>query len=134
MAEEAHLLLLKQGVEAWARWRREQAQPRPDLSNASLRALDLAKFDLAGADLRGADLRGAILTGASLAGADLTGANLFKTVLDGAELSSTRLTGVRFLNCAQLVSARNWQAAFRDPELACGGSRPPEPVGRRATA
>jgi uncharacterized protein YjbI with pentapeptide repeats len=126
MAEESHLLLLKQGIEAWTRWRKQQADRRPDLSNASLRSLDLAKFDLAGADLRGADLRVAILAGASLAGADLTGANLFKAVLDGAELSRARLTAVQFLNCAQLVSARNWQAAFREPELACGGSLPPE--------
>ena len=127
MADDTHLLLLKQGPEAWARWRREHAERRPDLSHASLRGLDLAKFDLASADLRGADLRGTILTDASLAGADLTGANLFKAVLDRTELSRARLTGVQFLNCAQLLAARNWQAAFRDPDLACGSSCPPEP-------
>jgi uncharacterized protein YjbI with pentapeptide repeats len=127
MADATHLMLLKQGFDAWARWRGEQADERADLSNASLRGLDLAKFDLAGADLRSADLRGVNLSGARLVGADLTGANLFKAVLDGAELSEARLFGARFLNCAQLVSARNWQAAFRDTELACGGSLPPVP-------
>ena len=127
MADDTHLHLLKQGLEAWARWREEHAQQRPDLSHVSLRGLDLAKFDLASADLRGADLRGSILSDASLAGADLTGANLFKAILDRTELSRARLTGVQFLNCAQLLAARNWQAAFRDPDLACGGPLPPEP-------
>src|SRR5262249_8047267 len=127
MADDSHLLLLKQGPEAWARWRKENAERRPDLSHVNLRGLNLAKFDLAEADLRGTDLRGAILTEASLAGADLTGANLFKAVLDRTELSRARLTSVQFLNCAQLLAARNWQAAFRDPDLACGGSLPREP-------
>ena len=80
---------------------------------------DLAKVDLSGADLRKVDLRGTILSGAVLTDADLAGANLFKAVLDRAELSGANLIGAQFLNCAQLVAARNWQSSFRDPDLAC---------------
>lgn len=125
MADDAHLALLKQGVDAWNGWRAAHADARPDLSNASLRGLDLAKVDLHGAELRETDLRGTILGGAVLVGADLAGANLFKAVLDGADLSGANLVGARFLDCAQLKSARSWQSASRDPDLACGAPIPP---------
>jgi hypothetical protein len=45
-------------------------------------------------------------------------------VLDGADLSGAFLCGAQFLNCAQLVHARNWQSAFRDDVLACGEAIP----------
>ncbi|MEH2217631.1 MAG: pentapeptide repeat-containing protein [Nostoc sp.] len=47
MANEEHLALLKQGVEAWENWRRESTIMEPDLKAA----------DLNGADLSGANLR-----------------------------------------------------------------------------
>ena len=124
MANDAHLAVLKRGVAAWNEWRAAQPAMRPDLSSASLRGLDLAKVDLSGADLRKVDLRGTILNGAVLTDADLAGANLFKAVLDRAELSGANLIGAQFLNCAQLVAARNWQSAFRDADLACGAPIP----------
>jgi len=43
---------------------------------------------------------------------------LFKAVLDGANFAEAFLAGAQFLNCAQLIVTRNWQAAFRD-EDAC---------------
>lgn len=125
MADDAHLAVLTQGVGAWNAWRTAHAEIRPDLSNASLRGLDLAKADLAGADLRGTDLRGTILGGAVLIGANLAGGNFFKAVLDDADLSGANLMGARFLNCAQLMTTRNWQSASRDPDLACGAPIPP---------
>jgi uncharacterized protein YjbI with pentapeptide repeats len=129
MADEAQLALLKQGVDAWNEWRAAHADTRPDLSSASLRGLTLAKADLSGADLRQADLRGAILSGATLTGADLASADLFKAVLDGADLSGANLIGAQFLNCAQLVTARSWSSARRDPDLACGAPIPSPPDG-----
>src|SRR5215467_2180700 len=114
MAKDMHLSVLLQGVGAWNAWRAAHADTRPDLSNASLRGLDLAKVDLPGADLCKADLRGTNLSGAVLIGANLAGANLFKAVLDGADLSGANLIGARFLNCAQLMTTRNWQSASRD--------------------
>jgi len=124
MANDAHLAVLKRGVAAWNEWRAAQPAMRPDLSSASLRGLDLAKVDLSGADLGKADLRGTILSGAVLIDADLAGANFFKSVLDGADLSGANLIGARFLNCAQLIAAPNWQSAVRDPELECGAPIP----------
>jgi uncharacterized protein YjbI with pentapeptide repeats len=124
MADDTHLAELKQGVGAWNAWRATRAGLRPDLADASLRGLDLARADLGSADLRGADLRGTSLSGAILTGTDLTGANLFKAVLDDADLAGANLTGAKFLNCAQLTTARNWQTARRDAELACGAPIP----------
>jgi uncharacterized protein YjbI with pentapeptide repeats len=89
-----------------------------------LRGLDLAKANLAGADCRKADFRGTILSGATLTDANLAGANFFKSVLDAADLAGANLIGAQFLNCAQLKTARNWQSAFRDPDLACGAPVP----------
>ena len=124
MADEAHLAVLKQGVDAWNAWRAAHAGTPADLANASLRGLDLAKADLAGADCRKADLRGTILSGATLTDANLAGANFFKSVLDAADLAGANLVGAQFLNCAQLETTRNWQSAFRDDALACGAVIP----------
>jgi uncharacterized protein YjbI with pentapeptide repeats len=127
MADKAHVAMLKQGASAWNEWRAAHPETRPDLANARLYGLDLAKVDLAGADLRGADLRGTILSGAKLVEADLEGADFFRAVLEDADLSGARLLGARFLSCPQLVAARNWQFAFRDLALACGAPLPASP-------
>jgi len=124
MADQAHLAVLKQGADAWNAWRTAHAGTAADLANASLRGLDLARANLAGADCRAADLRGTVLSGATLTDANLAGANFFKSVLDDADLGGANLIGARFLNCAQLETTRNWQSAFRDPDLACGAPVP----------
>ena len=126
MANDDHVSWLRRGVDAWNAWRQEHPGADPDLRAAGLRALDLSGADLSGANLRDADLRGTILRGARLARARLQGANLFKTVLDDADLEDAVLTGVRFLDCAQLVVTRNWQSARRDPALGCGAPIPGE--------
>ena len=123
MPNDEHVILLRRGADAWNSWRAERDE-RPDLSQAGLRGLDLSGFDVTRADLRGADLRGTNLSQANLSGANLEGANLFKAMLDGADLGGAFLNGAQFLNCAQLVVARNWQSAFRDEVLACGASIP----------
>src|SRR5260221_9981091 len=111
MADETHLAVLKQGADVWNAWRTAHAGTPAALATASLRGLDLAKANLAGADCRKVDLRGTILCGAILTDADLAGANFFKSVLDAADLAGANLVGARFLNCAQLKAARNWQLA-----------------------
>jgi uncharacterized protein YjbI with pentapeptide repeats len=123
MANDEHVALLARGAMVWNEWR-AKSHDTPDLSGAGLRGLDLCGFDLTRADLRDSDLRGTNLTRANLSGAHLEGANFFKAVLDGADLAGAFLNGVQFLNCPQLVVTRNWQSAFRDETLACGGSVP----------
>ena len=118
--------MLQHGA-AWDPWRAKREE-KPDLSRAGLRGLDLSGFDLSGADLRGADLRGTNSSETNLSGGDLEGANLFKAVLDGADLTGAFLYGVRFLNCAQLVVAQNWQSTFRDEAIACGEAIRPKVV------
>jgi uncharacterized protein YjbI with pentapeptide repeats len=123
MARDEHVAALKRGAAIWNAWRADSGE-LPDFSGGALRGLDLSGCDFSRADLHDADLRGARLCDANLAGANLAGANLFKAVLDGADLTAAILSGVRFLNCAQLVTARHWQSAFRDEELACGAALP----------
>jgi uncharacterized protein YjbI with pentapeptide repeats len=123
MANDEHVAMLGRGAAVWKEWR-AKSHDTPDLSGAGLRGLDLSGFELYGADLQGADLRGTNLSGANLSGAHLDGANFFKAVLDGSDLAGAFLNGAQFLNCAQLVVARNWQTALRDDELACGASIP----------
>ena len=124
MADNEQTDLLKQGTQAWNAWRVEQIEAAVDLSGGALRGLNLEGADLSGADLRRADLRGANLSGANLLGARLEGANLFKAIIDGADLSEADLRGVQFLQCPQLESARNWESAYRDEDLACGAAIP----------
>jgi uncharacterized protein YjbI with pentapeptide repeats len=124
MPDDEHLAVIRRGAAAWSAWRVEHHEA-PDLSRAGLRGLDLSGFDLSRAGLQGADLRGTNCSDANLAGAHLEGANLFKAVLDGADLAGAFLYDAQFLNCAQLVVARNWHTAFRDDLLGCGGSIPP---------
>jgi uncharacterized protein YjbI with pentapeptide repeats len=123
MANDEHVSVLGRGAAAWNEWRADRDET-PDLSGAGLRGLDLSGFDLSRADLRGADLRGTNLSEANLSLAHLDGVNFFKAVLDGADVAGAFLNGAQFLNCAQLVVARNWQSAFRDDALACGAAVP----------
>ena len=123
MSNDEHVAMLGRGVAVWNEWRAKHDEA-PDLSRASLRGLDLSGFDFSQADLRQADLRGTNLSQANLSRARLDGANFFKAVLDGANLAGAFLTGAQFLNCAQLIVARNWQSAFRDETLGCGASIP----------
>src|ERR1700716_778631 len=126
MTRDEHIALLGRGAAAWNAWRTEHDEA-PDLSRAALRGLDLSGFDLSRADLRGADLRGTKCANTNLSGARLDGANLFKAVLDGADLDGAFLSGTQFLNCAQLLVARNWQLAFRADSLDCGATIPSRP-------
>lgn len=127
MANPEHLAILKRGWREWNRWREENPDIRPDLSDAyltsaevpsaHLRCMDLSNTDfrrvyfilrnlhgvnLAGANLDearfdGADLEEANLTQASLVAANLNGANLSGAFLEKAKLRKADLRGTRFL-------------------------------------
>jgi hypothetical protein len=108
MPNKEHLELIKQGVDAWNRWREEHADTRPDLSAANLGEAELFgaylfDTDLTGADLSRANLSAANLSAANLSGANLTEANLFRadlvdTDLSRANLSEANLTYVRLVH------------------------------------
>jgi hypothetical protein len=102
MADQSHLDILAQGVDAWYSWRNRNPRiVEPDLSGADLSWTYLSGAALFGANLSGADLSGANLSGAklthavlpeaNLSGADLSGANLSEAGLSRADLSDANL-------------------------------------------
>lgn len=107
MANPEHLTKLKEGVDAWNKWREKNPKVEPDLSKADLKDSDLHAADLKGAYLEGADLLGAYLVKADLRKADLRGADLRKADLDGANLES-----------AYLLAAYLGEAYLRESNLA----------------
>ena len=104
MADQEHVDILRQVVEAWNTWRRQHPDIRPDLSNA-----DLSDADFSGADLSDTNLNGTYLSNANLNGTDLSSANLDGVHLNGAylrdaDLNSAYLRGAN-LNGADLSNA-----------------------------
>jgi len=91
MANQEQLDILKQGVEAWNRWRKEHPDIRPDLSEVNLQVSNLF-----GADLSHTNLSGSILADANLFRADLFGADLSLSYLFGADLSRADLSRADF--------------------------------------
>jgi uncharacterized protein YjbI with pentapeptide repeats len=93
MANPEHLEIIKQGVEKWNRWRVENTEIKPDLSEADLRGANLSRADLGLADLSGANLSGSDLSRAALGRANLSRADL-----SGANLSMARIVVTIFSN------------------------------------
>jgi uncharacterized protein YjbI with pentapeptide repeats len=114
MANDEHVAILKQGVNAWNTWRREHPVGylnlsgaylrRADLEDANLRGVDLSLADLWEASLRKADLGKANLSGAHLHDANLSLAILYEADLGKANLSGTNLYGAN-LHGADLSEA-----------------------------
>jgi uncharacterized protein YjbI with pentapeptide repeats len=116
MANEEHLAILRQGVQVWNEWRKDNHDVWPDLRGAdlsgvdlsgtnlnwagliyaNLRYADLKRANLSAADLSSADLSGTHFNGANLSGAHLAWANLTGADLSGADLSSADLDGADF--------------------------------------
>jgi uncharacterized protein YjbI with pentapeptide repeats len=147
MANDEHVALLKQGVDAWNDWRKQNPDIRPDLSEADLRDWDLRIVDLSKAclidtdlsmavlsdavftgaicssntDLSGARLVRAKLSGVNLTGASLIDANLNMAILNRTRLVGARLVGTRFfkadLSRANLRGADLWAATLVDTDL-----------------
>jgi uncharacterized protein YjbI with pentapeptide repeats len=117
VANPAHEALLRQGLEGWNQWRRQNRSVIPDLEGLAMSAANLSGADLShallsgailirarlvGADLRYADLREAQIHEADFTDADLYRANLEGAVLPGAKLRRTRLFGAN-LRGAQIT-------------------------------
>ncbi len=110
MANELHLSIIKQGVEAWNKWRSENPEiEQPDLSWAELNDQNLMWANFKGCDLSWAKLNNCNLIWADFTAADLSRANLSRSdfttsVLDGAVLHNANLTSAYFYR-ASLVNA-----------------------------
>jgi uncharacterized protein YjbI with pentapeptide repeats len=66
MANEEHLKILKQGVEVWNKWRKDNPQIKPDLGNADLGRVNLSNADHSYANLVIANFKKAELSGSHL--------------------------------------------------------------------
>ena len=86
MVDQSHLKILKQGVGAWNKWREENPQINPDLSEANLKTLSLENANLENANLQAVNLDGAYLDNANLQGANLERARLHRAQLVSANL------------------------------------------------
>src|SRR2546426_1109603 len=73
MANQEHVKILQQGVEAWNQWRDQDPKISPDLREANLRGADLHAANLGGADLTGATLERVRVIGTAFGDVDLSG-------------------------------------------------------------
>lgn len=117
MANPEHLKILKQGVEAWNKWREENPEVRPDLSEIKFSETSVfwflknvrgaepgsLKIDFSNAILEKADFSNAFLPEADFSGANLSEANFFKASLPWANFSKANLFKAEFLG-ADLLS------------------------------
>jgi uncharacterized protein YjbI with pentapeptide repeats len=110
MANEEQLEILRQGVDVWNKWRKENRDVdidlnSADLSKASLAEADLRRASLIRANLRRTDLSDANLRGSYLSKSDLTRANLKRADLSGADLTLANLTKANLMgsNFAEVV-------------------------------
>lgn len=93
MANEKHLVILKQGVEVWNKWRKDNKKIIPVLSEVNLSKENFCRADLNWANLRGTNLSGANLSRANLSRANLSEANLSEANLSGTNLSEANFIG-----------------------------------------
>ena len=122
MANEEHLAMLKNGVEAWNRWMEQNPQATPDFSKADLSGMYLLRrvnFNVANlveANLNLVNLGEANLRYASLIWADLTRANLYGADLTKAELCEANLSDASLMK-ADLTEADLSKADLRGANL-----------------
>jgi uncharacterized protein YjbI with pentapeptide repeats len=118
---QEHYNKLREGVEAWNKWRKEHPDIIPDLERANLGLSHLEGIDLVGAHLERANLGGAHLEGADLGGAHLERANLLHAHLEGASARSAHLERANLLHAhlegASARSARLQGADFMGAHL-----------------
>lgn len=121
MANEEYLAILKQGVEVWNEWRKNNQGITPVLSESNLSKLllcevNLTNINLTKADLSGANLSIADLSGANLSMANLSEANLSRANLNKANLSRANLSKAN-LNMANLSEANVTEANFSNAKV-----------------
>ena len=116
MANPEHLEILKQGVEVWNQWMKENPRITPDLSQADLKGVELNGVNLRAANLCKTELSKADLSKGELSGADLNNASLTEAYLSGTYLIRANLSYVN-LNFAHLTEAYLIEAKLNGANL-----------------
>jgi uncharacterized protein YjbI with pentapeptide repeats len=109
LADPDHLAKLEEGVDAWNKWRKDNPDIRPDLSNTNLSKVNLSGVNLSMADLIKANLSRAKLSGADMSGADMRGTDLSQADLRGSDLRNANMRGAN-TSMAKLIEADLSQA------------------------
>jgi uncharacterized protein YjbI with pentapeptide repeats len=121
MANEDQLMILRQGMMVWNRWRTENPNDIIDLSGADLRNADLVGANLSEANLHKAliswsNLHRAYIVDADLSETELIGAKLTEAKLTNANLSKANLQG-SYLGGAELRRANLFNANLTEASL-----------------
>src|SRR2546421_2260502 len=121
MANQAHLDILKQGVEPWNRWRAQHPDIHPDLIADDFCKADLSYVNLSEANLYQANFTKANLYRANLSKANLHEASFYKANLHEANLSEASLGYARLtyatLSYVSLAKADLRRSSFVDTNL-----------------
>ncbi|MFL6281912.1 MAG: toll/interleukin-1 receptor domain-containing protein [Pyrinomonadaceae bacterium] len=124
MANEKHIRILKQGVEAWNHWRRKEPEVIPDLYEANLNEAKLSGINLENANLSRVSFRNATLNRANFLNANLTFAKLTRANLSGSNFNGADLrTAVLFgadLSDSEMIEANLRGANLRNVNLSGG--------------
>ncbi|MDQ2730316.1 MAG: pentapeptide repeat-containing protein, partial [Armatimonadota bacterium] len=138
MADQQHVQILLQGVNAWNQWREANPSIDPDLAAVNLAGADLREINFSGADLIAANLEGANLAHANLQRALLCDAKLTSAVLTGVDLTGTNMQNT--ILDRKLSSASNSQPAASAAATFAGSQvapskplRPRSKAGRKST-
>jgi uncharacterized protein YjbI with pentapeptide repeats len=116
MPDNAHVAILRDGVQAWNGWRDRHPEVQPNLFGFQAPEINLARANLRKANLENADLSGANLSKADLTGADMSGANLTGAYLQETVASTTRFYQANLRN-ATLQGAKLAGSDLRDASL-----------------
>ena len=121
MANQEQLEILKQGVEVWNKWRKENPEAEIDFSKANfpeanLIDINFRNVNLIDANLRNANLASANLRDANLKNANLSNAKLINAYLFNIKLVSTKLSNAKLSN-AFLINAEVREVDFVGVDL-----------------
>jgi uncharacterized protein YjbI with pentapeptide repeats len=96
MANPEHVEILKQGVDVWNRWRKENPNIRPSLDSQFYRDADLYKYDFQNANLSNSNFYKSNFHRANLRFTDLSNADFTKTDCHRSSMIGANLESSKF--------------------------------------